>query len=211
VHRARFFHASASLQRDAVGPAAWATAYTFALVRNPWARQVSMFHFLLGNAACRLPVGRRPEHCDERLLPAAGEWLKDKQQAKTKFRTWIKQMAKAFPPGSRDQHLFGSRSHGNERDAWFNASQISWMVDAKGKLLVDEVFKLEELEAHWPQLSGKICGFNNVPYADGGLKRNPSSHDHFSLYYDDETRALVARYMAADIARFGYSFDEPNS
>ena len=41
VHGARFFHASASLQRDAVGPAAWSDTYTFALVRNPWARQAS--------------------------------------------------------------------------------------------------------------------------------------------------------------------------
>ena len=36
----RFFHASASLQRDAVGTQLWDKTYTFALVRNPWARQV---------------------------------------------------------------------------------------------------------------------------------------------------------------------------
>jgi hypothetical protein len=37
---ARFFHASASLQRWAVGQPAWVKAYKFALVRNPWSRQV---------------------------------------------------------------------------------------------------------------------------------------------------------------------------
>jgi hypothetical protein len=37
---ARFFHASGSLQQWAVGQAAWVKAYKFALVRNPWSRQV---------------------------------------------------------------------------------------------------------------------------------------------------------------------------
>ena len=46
----RFFHASASLQRRVLGAQAWDGAYTFALVRNPFARQVSMFFFLLQEA-----------------------------------------------------------------------------------------------------------------------------------------------------------------
>lgn len=37
---ARFFHASGALQQWAVGHSAWAKAYKFALVRNPWSRQV---------------------------------------------------------------------------------------------------------------------------------------------------------------------------
>jgi hypothetical protein len=53
----RFFHASASLQRRVLKPKPWASAYTFALVRNPYARQVSMFHFLLQEATCTKPIG----------------------------------------------------------------------------------------------------------------------------------------------------------
>ena len=71
-------------------------------------------------------------------------------------------MGAAFPPGHKEQHLFGARFHGNERDAWYNASQISWFVDAQGTLLVDDVFKLEELEAHWPTLQQKICALRGV-------------------------------------------------
>ena len=101
-----------------------------------------MFHFLLGEVSCARPVGARPLHCEERLLPAGGEaWLKDPAQSKLRFRRWLHDMRAAFPPGSKNAHLFGSRSHGNERDGWFNASQTSWMVDGHGRQLVDDVIR----------------------------------------------------------------------
>ena len=121
---ARFFHASASLQRQAVGEAAWRSAYTFALVRNPYARQVSMFHFLLAEASCNRPIGLRPAHCEQRKLPAPGPWLANHAEAVRRFRAWLHDMAAAFPVQSRDAHLFGARSHGNERDSWYNATQV---------------------------------------------------------------------------------------
>jgi hypothetical protein len=36
---------------------------------------------------------------------------------------------------------------------------------------------------------------------------NRSVREHYSKYYDDELRALVAERFAAEIARFGYTFD----
>ena len=223
----RYFHASASLQRLAVTPRCaalrrdlrrvcgepilprrvWSEAYTFALVRNPWARQVSMFHFLLQTASCKGAVGARQPHCELRKLPAAGAWLQNHDEAAARFRKWLADMRAAFPPGSRDQHLFGARSHGNEADSWYNASQLSWFVDARGTQLVNDVFKLEELETHWPTLRRRICGLSRVSYSDGGLRRNPSSHVHYSRYYDDESRRTVAEYMAVDLDRFGYRFE----
>ena len=114
--RARWFHASASLQQQAVGAKQWEASYTFALVRNPYARQVSMFHFLLGEVSCQRPIGVRPQHCEQRKLPAPGAWLQDPQLSKLRFRQWLTDMRAAFPPGTKDAHLFGSRSHGNEAD-----------------------------------------------------------------------------------------------
>jgi hypothetical protein len=37
---------------------------------------------------------------------------------------------------------------------------------------------------------------------------NRSSRDHYSKYYDDELRELVHARFAAEIERFGYSFEE---
>ena len=109
----------------------------------------------------------------------------------------------------RAHFFFGARSHGNELDRWFNASQISWLVDGAGKLLVKDVIKLEELEAAWPRLQARICGFAHTPYAaDAGLRRNPSSHGHYSEYYDAATRRIVDEYMGVDLRVFGYKFEQ---
>lgn len=152
----------------------------------------------------------RPAHCEERALPPPGPWLSDKAKSAAQFRKWIGALAARFPPNSSSAHLFGSRSHGNEIDRWFNASQLSWLVDGSGRLLVNEVIKLEELEARWPSLQRHICGFSRAPYAaDADLKRNPSSHGHYSEYYDAATKRIVDDYVAADLAAFGYSFEEP--
>ncbi len=211
----RFFHASASLQRKVLGAEPWARAYTFALVRNPYARQVSMFHFLLGEASCHRPPGSRPAHCELRKLPASGPWLRDPAQAATKFRAWLADMRSAFPPGSKDAHLFGSRSHGNENDGWFNASQVSWLVGAdRTTLLVRDVIRLEELEASWHVLARNICGFSRLSYAQyvaasvGSMRRNPSTHVHYSKYYDEASRRIVDEYMGADLRAFGYTFEK---
>ena len=150
----------------------------------------------------------RPSHCEDRALPPTGPWLNNRAECVTRFRKWIADMAKRFPPGSSRAHLFGARSHGNERDKWYNASQISWLVDSRGAVLVNAIIKLEELEAKWPTLQKHICGFARSPYAeDASLKRNPSSHGHYSEYYDDATRTTVEAYMAADLAAFGYRFE----
>ena len=103
---------------------------------NPYARQVSMFHFLMaGN--CNRPSP--PISCKERMFPVRGDWLKDPAQAVPKFRSWLLALRHKFPPGSKKSYLFGSYSHGNARNSWFNASQLSWFVDASGKLLVQKV------------------------------------------------------------------------
>ena len=82
-----------------------------------------MFHFLLGEVSCQRPVGVRPQHCEQRKLPAPGAWLQDPQLSKQRFKQWLADMRAAFPPGTKDAHLFGSRSHGNEADGWCGPMQ----------------------------------------------------------------------------------------
>ena len=83
------------------------------------------------------------------------------------------------------------------------------MVDQSGARLVNDIFKLEELSKVWPLLQIKICGLSRMSYSDAmsSIKRNPSTHGHYSLYYDERTRAIIAEYMKADIDAFGYTFE----
>lgn len=196
------------------GEGTWRDAFTFALVRNPFARQLSMFTFLLQEAGCRMPLGRRPQHCEERRLPEAGPWLKNNTELGTRFRAWIYALSAAYPPATKNQHLFGARSHGNELDTWFNASQHSWLVDGAGQLLVHKVVKLEELRSSWAELQASICGLKTISYEQAtggasGTRRNPSHHLHYSHYYDEPTRRIVEAYVGADLAAFGYTFERP--
>jgi len=202
-----FFHASAYRQQDYFGDAAWDEAFTFALVRNPWARQVSMFTFLLTTGQCGERADTDPvvaKRCqNERMLPKAGSWITDETQrerAVREFRGWLVRLNEKYPPGHPLEYMVGSMAHGNDKDPWFNASQVSWLVDGKGKLLVDEVIKLEELSQKW--LQGALC--------DDSLlmsQVNPSIHGHYSDYYDDNTQRILVSYMQRDIERFNYTFE----
>ena len=76
--------------------------------------------------------------------------------------------------------------------------------------MVNDVFKLEELSAAWLTLQAKVCGLRGVPYANAAnsVRRNPSTHGHYSFYYDDETRKIMTDYMQADLDAFGYTFEQ---
>jgi hypothetical protein len=52
-----------------------------------------------------------------------------------------------------------------------------------------------------------VCGTLGI--SPGALPRyNRSSREHYSKYYDDELRDLVRARFAAEIERFGYTFEE---
>eukprot|EP00039_Didymoeca_costata_P002869 m.63291 g.63291 ORF g.63291 m.63291 type:complete len:992 (+) comp11573_c0_seq1:115-3090(+) len=197
-----FFHATAYRQKELVGEDVWKNSFKFALVRNPWSRQVSMFHFLV-EGQCGRESRNKMDRCQKRFLPLNGNWITDHEQAAAKFRHWVKQLDEAFPVGSSTNYLFGSMSHGNDENTWFNASQLSWLVDNSGAILVDKIVKLEDLSTEWPHLVESMC----APLIEASHK-NPSSHLHYSKYYDEETKAIVARHMAPDIRYFKYEFEE---
>jgi chondroitin 4-sulfotransferase 11 len=79
--------------------------------------------------------------------------------------------------------------------------QLDYITD-RDTLLVDFIGRFENLVKDTKRISEKISF--DIP-----LKHlMKSKHKHYTEYYDDEARAIVAELYAKDIEYFGYKFDE---
>jgi hypothetical protein len=67
---------------------------------------------------------------------------------------------------------------------------------------IDFIGKIENLQNDFNTICDNI-GIPRKPLT----QRNKSKHDHYSKYYDKETRDIVASRFAEDIEMFGYKFE----
>jgi len=70
------------------------------------------------------------------------------------------------------------------------------LVDEIVRLLVAFEYKITE------EMSATLSTLENP---------NPTNHDHYSKYYDDELRAQVAKQDRLIVERFGYKFETPTT
>lgn len=113
------------------------------------------------------------------------------------------ELYQAYPPGSPNHHLFGSKGHGNEEYPTMNATQTSWMVDETGKMAVKKIFKLEDLSNNLHELSQAIPCLTGQTMIS---KNQTPKYPHFTRFANnDRTNRIMQEVYASDYANFGYA------
>lgn len=90
----------------------------------------------------------------------------------------------------------------NWRCRHISFQQADRVSDKSGELIVDHIYKFEDLSESFAQIMKKLDIDVNLP------KLNSSKHSKYQSYYNDKTKSLVENAFTRDIEIFGYQWEE---
>ena len=167
---ALFCHSTALEIKNSIGEKNWNTFSKFAFVRNPWDRLVSVYHYYR--------QGGNKDNID----------LAISSKIPSNFTTFVEKMYEIsglFPEDRISTHL---------------KSQKSFIFDKDDKLMVDKVFRFENLYEDFQ----RMCDIFNLNISLPHQRK--SSHNNYETYYNKILKNKVEELYSEDIEIFGYNF-----
>lgn len=80
--------------------------------------------------------------------------------------------------------------------------QSSFLTGPDGDLEMDFIGRFEDLQASYNEVCRRI-GITAISLE----KRNPSEHDQYAEYYDEQLEQMVTDFYRDDLINFGYQFE----
>ena len=80
--------------------------------------------------------------------------------------------------------------------------QLNYIQNSKGIVAPNFIGKIENIDNDWRTLCTKL---NIKP--DSLKVKNSSKHEHYTHYYDEETKELIGKLFKEDIEYFNYKFE----
>ena len=150
--------------------------FSFAVVRNPWDRIVSMYHHITSVAVNGIP-GK--EHMQDVLLNSNQGYF----QQRIEFEQFVQDLNwLTIPKGIyRTDYPMSSTQHDHTQG-------------------VDLVLKHETLEQDFIVIQQRLNNYYALPIL------NTSEHAHYRTYYNPATQAVIAELFGDDIEQWKYQF-----
>jgi hypothetical protein len=149
---------------------------SFAVVRNPWDRIVSQYHY------CLNPPDTRPgiAEASPQMVRHYIDMLNNYSSTFPSFEEWVFKLDKFVMPNGW----------------WWNlTTPLSHWIDNNTTVL-----RFENLEEDFGQIQRLFNTDKPLPF------ENTVHFDHYTTYYNDQTRQIVYKWFKIDIDRWQYQF-----
>ena len=151
--------------------------FIFSIVRNPWARMLSMYLYY------KKFINKWPEFFskDEIINSDFNKWINfiySYQFDRSKIHSKVNVFKYCF------------------------CNQLNWFKDLDGNLIeYSKIYKYEECD--YEKILRDELKLVDI---DIETKIHPTSHSHYRNYYDKKSKELVEKHYSEDIKHFGYIF-----
>ncbi len=187
-------HATLKRIRKQLGRELWDDYFKFAITRNPWDLVVSQYHW----------ATRRDE--EDPHEGAVWRSLKRFWARPTRVRKNVRKLGANLARNLLKMDVITFEFFVKHMLHYYEPND-AFYFDRSGSVGLDFLIRYEDLQNDYTS----VCERIGLPTTVLPSLKTKSRQErrHYSTYYDDRTRALVAKMYHRHLEHFGYSFSEP--